>query len=339
MLQSMYSGIAGMKASSQELNVISNNIANSQTTAFKSSSVTFEDMFNQTLQSSTAPTGNSGGTNASQVGTGTKVESINKDMTAGSSLSTSRALDNSISGNGFFVLSKGATGTGLTVASSGNHEATSVAGVQLDYSRDGSFSLDASGNIVNASGDKLMGYAVTGTPSGTTSIVDSATSGTPPTVSYVDGNGTVVAADTKLVPLVIPDTVMEGGVPVKVSSYSIDQNGVITATLSDKNVTAIGQIALASFTNDTGLEATGNNMYSQSTNSGNAVLNTGINSTSTDVNSGAYGAVMSDTLEQSNVDLATEFTHMIEASRSFEANGKIITTGDTILQTIIGLKQ
>lgn len=342
MLQSMYSGISGMKASNQELDVISNNIANSQTTAFKGSSVTFEDMYNETIKESSAPTGNYGGTNISQVGTGTKVEAVNKDMGSGSTLTTNRGLDTAISGTGFFILSSGPASESdgsIVVNNSTTHEVTTQpAGVSLNYSRDGSFSLDANGNLVNSSGYKVMGYGLSNTSGGTTNESIDGTG----TVKFVDGNSTVYANDTSLKPLVIPATVLEPGTPataVKVSSFAIDQNGIITVTLADKKVAAIGQIALASFNNDSGLDAAGGNMFSESTNSGNATLNTGINTASTNDNSGAYGNILSGTLEQSNVDLATEFTHMIEASRSFQANGKIISTGDEILQTIIGLKQ
>ncbi|SMC17850.1 flagellar hook protein FlgE [Clostridium acidisoli DSM 12555] len=332
MLQSMYSGISGMKASNQELDVISNNIANSQTTAFKGSSVTFEDMYNETIKESSSPTGNFGGTNISQVGTGTKIEAVNKDMGSGSTLTTNRGLDTAISGTGFFILGSGPSTTSVPVDNTTTHEATVTPGVSLNYSRDGSFSLDSNNDLVNSGGYKVMGYAVKNA-TGTSIQADGKT------VNFVDGNKAVTAVDTALVPLIIPSTVMEGGAPEKVSSYAIDKNGVITVTLADKNVAAIGQIALASFNNDAGLDAAGSNMFSESTNSGIATLKTGINTASTNDNSGAYGDILSGTLEQSNVDLATEFTHMIEASRSFQANGKIISTGDEILQTIIGLKQ
>jgi flagellar hook protein FlgE len=359
MLESMYSGISGMKASNQELDVIGNNIANSQTTAFKSSSVTFADMYSQTIQQATAPTSNSGGTNLSQIGTGTKVEAVTKDMSAGSQMAVSDPLDNFISGNGFFILGNGSvtddtsnTANEITVDNNGTATATTPHGViaqptgaSLSYSRDGSFSLDANGNLVSSSGDRVMGYSLSGVGSdGSTAVPNSITTSTttPPTttVDFVDGNGTVVANDGVLVPLVIPSTVTEtSGTVEQVSSYSISQNGVITATLADNKVAAIGQIALASFSNEEGLNDIGNNLYSTSINSGNAILNTGVNSASTNANSGGFGSILSNTLEASNVDLATEFSNMIEASRSFEANGKIISTGDEILQAIINLKQ
>lgn len=352
MLQSMYSGISGMKSSNQELDVISNNIANSQTTAFKSSSVTFQDSFNEVIQQSTAPSGNKGGINAVEVGTGVNVAAINKDMGQGSTLSTGRGLDTEINGTGFFVLGTGAVSdsNGMTVNNTGStsaaglysHEASIPSGQSLFYTRDGSFSLDANGNLVNSLGYKVMGYSVSGTGSSGAAVADSISGAANPDgtmkVEFVDGNKTVTANDSSLKPLVIPATVDENGTAVKVSAYSIDKNGVITATLADQKITAIGQIALASFNNDTGLSNVGSNMYSESTNSGTANFKTGVNTTGGSDNSGAYGTVQSGVLEQSNVDLATEFTHMIEASRAFQANGKIISTGDEVLQTIINLK-
>jgi flagellar hook protein FlgE len=362
MLESMYSGISGMSASNQELNVIGNNIANSQTTAFKDSNVTFADMYSQTIQQSAEPTANSGGINLSQVGTGTKVQAVTKNMASGSQMAENNPLDNFISGNGFFILGSGSvsadtTNNPITVDSSpaatdtNPHGITAQpAGASLSYSQDGSFSLDADGNLVNSNGDRVMGYSLAGTDDSGTAVSSSmeytAASGTSPattTINYVDANNPITANDSNLVPLIIPTTVnvttASGTTAEQVSSYSISQNGVITATLANNDVAAIGQIALASFNNEEGLQDIGNNMYSTSTNSGNPILNTGVNHASTTANSGGFGSILSNTLEASNVDLATEFSNMIEASRSFEANGKIISTGDEILQAIINLKQ
>ncbi|WP_026881255.1 flagellar hook-basal body complex protein [Clostridium akagii] len=364
MLQSMYSGISGMKASNQELNVISNNIANSQTTAFKSSGITFEDMYYQSVQGSSAPTTSSGGTNSSAFGTGVKVQGINKDMSYGGAASTSNPLDLSINGSsGFFIVAKGdivkasATATipvDNPTTGTASHTITSEpSSTQLLYTQDGSFSKDPDGSIT-LNGYRLMGYAVSGTDNtGTTTTASSldptaTTTSTTGTVSsrvdFVDGQKTVTANDGALITLQIPETVHEvatATTPAKdvaVSSWSVDSNGVVTVTLADNKVAAIGQVALAKFTNDSGLDQVGNNMFSESSNSGKAILDSGVN-TLGDNNSGSFSTIKGSSLEQSNVDLATEFSHMIEASRAFEANGKIISTGDTILQTIINLKQ
>ena len=92
----------------------------------------------------------------------------------------------------------------------------------------------------------------------------------------------------------------------------------------------MGQIALASFQNEGGLVKDGGNLYESSPNSGDAAYGTpGTN----------YGSLNQGALEMSNVDLAQQFTDMIVATRAFQANGKIITTDDTILEDLINLKR
>lgn len=162
------------------------------------------------------------------------------------------------------------------------------------------------------------------------------------TINFVDGQQTLYAYDSNLKSIRIPDTVYDPstGTNVKVKGFTVDKNGTVTAQLQNNKSAALGQIALASFRNDAGLTDLGNNLYAESVNSGNATLESGINTTGEDNTSGkAYGDIVSQTLEQSNVDLATQFTNMIEASRAFSANGKIISTGDDILQDIINLKR
>jgi flagellar hook protein FlgE len=118
----------------------------------------------------------------------------------------------------------------------------------------------------------------------------------------------------------------------KITSYSIGQDGTITVkTESDPTGTTVGQIALASFPNEGGLVKKGGNLYASSENSGDATYGTG----GTD----AYGNVIQGALEMSNVDLAQQFTDMIVAQRAFQANGKIISTDDEVLQTLVGLKR
>ena len=93
----------------------------------------------------------------------------------------------------------------------------------------------------------------------------------------------------------------------------------------------LGQISLADFDNPAGLVRTGDNMYTESGNSGNAVLGFALQGAQAEITSGA--------LEMSNVDLAQEFTSMIIAQRGFQANGKVITTSDQMLQELVALKQ
>ena len=122
----------------------------------------------------------------------------------------------------------------------------------------------------------------------------------------------------------------QDGYPMgKLQEISIDENGEITGVYTNGISKSIAKIYVAEFNNPAGLMAVGDSMYSVSNNSGEAVLQQpGVGSTST-VKPGA--------LEMSNVDLATEFTNMITTQRGFQANARVITTSDTMLQELVQL--
>lgn len=159
-------------------------------------------------------------------------------------------------------------------------------------------------------------------------------------LEFVSGTGNVKSYDGELKTLKIPDKViMPGsGEELRVKTFSIDKNGLITGTLEDGRVAALGQLAMASFKNPEGLTSLGKNLYSQSVNSGDAIVKSGLGTTGED-NSSGYGDSIQGMLEMSNVDLAEQFTDMITTTRSFQASGKMINTGDEILQDIINLKR
>jgi len=116
----------------------------------------------------------------------------------------------------------------------------------------------------------------------------------------------------------------------KYSSFSIGPTGEITGVNSDNQVETIGTIALAQFNNPDGLTKAGNNLFTPSGNSGPAEVGTA---------DSAGSSIQSSTLEMSNVDLSEEFTSMIEAQRGFQANARVITTSDQILQELVDLKR
>ena len=107
MLRSLFTGITGLRAHQTMLDVTGNNIANVNTTAFKSSRALFEDTLSQQLQGAGAGGPNTGATNPSQVGLGVQVSAITQDLTQGSTQSTARALDMMINGEGYFVVNVG----------------------------------------------------------------------------------------------------------------------------------------------------------------------------------------------------------------------------------------
>lgn len=114
-------------------------------------------------------------------------------------------------------------------------------------------------------------------------------------------------------------------------NFKIDSSGVITGVYSNGTNRVIGQLALATFTNQNGLEKAGDNTYVESNNSGLANIGTsGV---------AGKGSLLAGALEMSNVDLSEQFTDMIVTQRGFQSNAKTIQTADTLLETVLSLKR
>lgn len=164
MLRSLYSGISGMKNFQTKLDVIGNNIANVNTYGFKKSRTTFADLINQQITGASAATQARGGTNAQQVGLGSKISSIDTIHTSGSTQTTSRTLDISLSGDGFFPV-----GTVKDIArvniDQGNQIKNNLiigaidGAVDVNYTRAGNLYLDDRGYLVTAEGMFVIGEA------------------------------------------------------------------------------------------------------------------------------------------------------------------------------------
>ena len=114
-------------------------------------------------------------------------------------------------------------------------------------------------------------------------------------------------------------------------NFKIDQNGIIVGVFSNGTNRVLGQVALASFPNQGGLEKAGENMFTQSTNSGLANIGP--------AREAGKGKIVAGTLEMSNVDLADQFVDMIITQRGFQANSRTIQTADQMLQELLTLKR
>ncbi len=114
-------------------------------------------------------------------------------------------------------------------------------------------------------------------------------------------------------------------------SYAIDQNGTIVGSFSNGLTRALGQVALARFANPAGLQRAGSTMFVDTPNSGTAQIGAG--------GQPGYGTIAPSSLEMSNVDLSEEFTDMIVTQRGFQANSRIITSSDEMLQELVNLKR
>lgn len=143
MMRSLYSGVAGLKTHQTRMDVIGNNIANVNTTAYKSSSMTFSELMSQTTQKASGANATTGvgGTNAKQIGLGVKAGAINTAITTqGSAQATGNPFDIMITGDNFFVVSNGS---------------------ENFFTRDGSFYVDGAGNLaMTSTGYNVMGWGV-----------------------------------------------------------------------------------------------------------------------------------------------------------------------------------
>ena len=149
MIRSLNAAVSGIDANQTMLDVIGNNIANSNTTGYKADRAEFEDLLGQQLSSPTAPTATSGGINPMAVGSGVRVASIGTSFVEGSLEQTGISTDVAITGNGFLIAKRDG---------------------ETYYTRAGNLKTDANGNITTADGAFIQGYpAVNGvvTPNGT----------------------------------------------------------------------------------------------------------------------------------------------------------------------------
>jgi flagellar hook protein FlgE len=115
------------------------------------------------------------------------------------------------------------------------------------------------------------------------------------------------------------------------NDYTVSQDGTIIGVYTNDQKQPLYRVALAQFTNPQGLEKVGDTMFKETVNSGMANINAAM------VNGG--GSIAGSTLEMSNVDLTEEFTRLIIAQRGFQANTRVVTTSDQILEEVVNLKR
>jgi flagellar hook protein FlgE len=409
MIGSLFAGISGLNANATALTVIGDNIANVNTTAFKSNSSSFANVLSQSL----------GGSVSNGIGRGVEYWGTSPSWTQGSLENTSSPTDLAINGKGFFVVED----------DSGS----------AYYTRAGQFYLNEDGDMVNPDGMKVQGYEILSSgnlgsivdinipgerispPNATTefsfdinldsgaatgdtystsqSIFDSLGNAIPLTLTFTkqaaaqtwqvaasvpspngpvtiggaatatvtfdsSGNLTAPAADAAFsitmangaaTPLAVTwDLYDAGGTSLGdltgfasqssttfqhqdgytsgvLQGISVDEEGIVTATYSNGQLTPVFQLYLADFPSYDGLTKLGNNLYAESLKSGQPLPGVAGN--------GRLGGITSGSIEMSNVDLAQEFVKMITTQRAYQANSRVITTSDEILQELINIKR
>lgn len=392
MLRSLFSGISGLRSHQTMLDVTGNNIANVNTTGFKSSQTQFQDTLSQVVQNAGAAQAGAGGTNPAQVGLGVRVAGITTNFTQGASQATGRSTDMMIQGDGFFVVRRG-NEQFYTRAGSFDFDGTG----QMVLPGDGALVqgwaavngvIDTNGPLVDlrVPAGALMGAAATTTatfegnlPSDSavgTSLTRTVTvydslgverelaltfdkTATGWTVAATDGTASVAATALTFDAagtLTAPTTLAVGGVTVdlttvtgfagvqsvanktqdghaagELQSFALNPDGTVMGSFSNGLKQAVGRIALGSFTNPAGLEKAGGSLFRTSVNSGQPDIGA--------AGTGGRGGLAGGYLEMSNVDLSSEFTSLIIAQRGFQANSRVITTSDEVLQELVNLKR
>jgi len=285
------------------MDVIGNNIANVNTTGYKASRVIFQDIFSQTVKTGSAGMGPGegiGGTNAIQIGLGIRLSTIDVLHSPAPFARTDNPTDMTINGDGYFIVAYPLARDPDADVDDDNPPPD----FGYYYTRAGNFRIDDLGYLVTSDGFYVMGYEVRNV----------AEEGDPPYYRPVS---------MTLEPINIDDQDVQ---------FTVDDNGMISVIREGERET-IFQLGIGMFSNPSGLEKAGNSLYRQSSSSGIVNLSFG-----NDVLFGT-GSISGGGLEMSNVDLATEFTDMIVTQRGFQANSRIITVSDSMLEELVNLKR
>jgi flagellar hook protein FlgE len=299
MMSGMYAAISGLDANQTMLNTTANDLANVNTVGYKSVSTTFANSLTQILRGSSGANGSTGGTNPVQVGLGVQVSATSNEMGEGAFQSTNNPLDVAIEGSGFLRV-----GTGTPPAAA--PYTTGLPGT-VEYTRAGDLTTNANGFLTTQTGQYVIGRnAVATTTEGVT--------------TYAPGT---------------EDSYIE--IPPGSANVSIGEDGAVSyldenpaSPTYQQQVTA-GYLSLAQFPNESGLERLGGSMWAQTPNSGAPIVGT--------PSTKGFGATIGGELEMSNVDLASEMTSMITAERGYQANSRVITTADEMLQAAVSMVQ
>ena len=290
----MFTGVSGLLANAEGINVIGNNLANVNTVGFKSGRMLFSDMLSSDIG------------NNSQIGRGTQIQKVDNVFGQGSFEATETTTDMAIQGNAFFALGK----------PNGN---ANVATQNTAYlTRAGAFRVDNNRYLVNPDG-----YQVLDTNGDPIRFFDSGT--TPPTagdfakVTKIDSKGAISYQD-KLGNVFYYNT----AIAVGTAAFTAGTNRVM---------------AVISPTNVGGLDKVGGTLFQAGATSGvpAAVFSNAVGSVN--IANGTSNKIFSNSLEQSNVDMAGQFVKMILTQRAYSANSKTITTADEMTQEALNLKR
>lgn len=262
--RALRSAASGMYAQQLNIEVISNNIANVNTNAFKKNKAEFQDLMYQELPVNTLPAVSNAASqsaiNKIQIGNGVQPSSTQKIFRQGDVLPTNNSMDLAIQGDGFFQIKK--------------------ADGSFAYTRDGALKINSEGKVVTASG------------------------------YYVEPEITMNEDSMELI---------------------VNKDGSVEVRQMDGSVVALDNMQLVRFMNPGGLEAIGNNLYTETPASGSPIYGT--------PGSNGFGEIQQGYLEASNVDIVEEMVAMIAAQRAYEVNSKTVKTVEDMMTMANNLKR
>jgi flagellar hook protein FlgE len=290
------------------MDVIANNIANVNTTAFKSGRVNFQEVLSQNIRGNSVSLVGVDSINPAQIGLGVAVQSIDTLFGQGAPTTTNRVLDIMIDGNGFFRLAE--------------YSGDQI--IEYYYTRDGAFYVTNDGYLVNAAGLYVLGV---GDPAGEGWLTEVEIA------QVIDGTYTV--ADDfpgERIRLFDPEADGTGDMPNNLTTLRIDSNGLVFV---NGRTDRAALILLDNYTNVENLVRLGGNLYEVPLD-GDIPHSDGWGVPGS---AGGQGKLISGALEMSNVDLSTEFANMITTQRGFQANARVITVSDEMLSELINLKR
>lgn len=302
MMRGMYSAISGLKTHQIMLDVTANDLANVNTVGFKASRATFRDALSQTQRAGSAANAASGGYNSAQVGLGVTLGSIDNLISSGAFQSTGSALDVAIQGDGWFRVGAGTPTPGTPTAGT-------TAVNDMNYTRAGNFTRNDQGYMITQDGYYVMGKV------GPDNDGDAGTAVADCYIFLPPGATDVAIGQDGAVSFVPPAGYVH---PAALPPIGADGRAVA------------GYLSVAKFGNEAGLQRVTSNRWMSTPQAGGEVAGTPGN---------AYGQSIGGVLEMSNVDMASEFTNMITAQRGFQANSRVISTSDEMLQDLVNLKR
>jgi flagellar hook protein FlgE len=297
MMAGMYAAISGLDANQAMLNDTASNLANVNTVGYKASSVTFADSLTQVIRGASGPTSTTGGSNPVQIGLGVQIDATRNEMTEGAFQTTGNPLDIAIQGGGFLRVGQGEPPA--------KEPFTAGIPAKIMYTRAGDLTTNTLGFLTTQAGNYVIGRnAVPKEGEAETTY----SPGTEDTYLHIPPGSTNLSIG------------MDG-------SVGYTDNNAEDKTFGERVVA--GYISLATFANEAGLERVGGSLWATTANSGTPIVGT--------PNTIGFGATVGGELEMSNVDLATEMTKMITAERGYQANSRVITTADTMLETLVAM--